>query len=210
MSPIFHERHADPYFGDLSWDHSSDIESPLYDTNQVDYDFQGEQLINDEAHNLAMNVASSVLNDTDESLDDVFGEQENFFTGIPSQIVPGRVYRLNSGLRIPVQNQHIQTRRVERLSSELFTPLDHQLRSTVTRTANKKRLLNTTKSNGQPNRKTRRKRKMPFISWFIRKMTIKRNPESDGWFIKKFSFWKQNHPDDEEAQGEEKESSITQ
>ena len=141
------------------------------------------------------------MDDTEESLDEVFREQVNIFTGEPYQLERGRIYRLDSGLPIPLHNQNVLSDRINRLSRELPTPVDCQLQPAITRRQTAKRLHSSTKSKSKPKKNTRRKRKLPFMNWFIRKISIRRRPESGGWFINKFSFWKQNHPDqnDEES-----------
>ena len=177
MSPIFHDCLADPNFGDLTWDHSSDISTPLYET-------ESDSL--EDSHNIAMNLIDHVLNISNNSSessqidDEVFEiENENDFT-------------------LSLKGDTVQLGRVYRLNSRLSANIDLQIREQQPKIAiptTVKRLKSTAKIDVKTGARKHKKKTYPIFNWFLRKITLSRDTFRDSWFVKKFTFNQHKPPD---------------
>ena len=208
ISPIIQTLH-DPEFGriSLSWDHSSDLSTPLYDEKNQSFSMAHQE-------NLVQSIIDSILDDDYE--DDVF--EDDAVNHLQSNIQhsneanqPGELYAQQSPVHHdvrhedPVQaetdrvrpvpglplNLHlvgdkVQPGRVYRLESRLPVQLDLHLRENKlvpNKVYKKKRLGKKSKEVTKEKNKNKKKRS-PGVDWFIKKITFsrKRPPDEDDEF----------------------------
>ena len=126
MSPTI-QKLNNPNFGQiqLSWDHSSDISTPMYNDPENSGPFSDDA----SAHNLAHSVAEQVLNEDDEDCEDDVFEDIQLFEDFPVQSDPAQVQRYPvAPLHLHLVRDNVQHGRVYRLESRLPVPLDLHMR----------------------------------------------------------------------------------
>ena len=157
----------DPDFGHihLSWDHSSDLSTPMYDTE-------------DETSRLAFSMAEKVLEDEGEDeIDDEVFDDAILFPAEDQQrkaVLP---------LNLHLVGDDVQRGRVYRLESRLPVPLDLHIREREIEPGKVYRLKRL-HSNNKPTEKKDTKptsKKKKAVQWFIKKLTFakKHQPKKD-------------------------------
>ena len=124
LSPII-QNQLDPDFGriHLSWDHSSDLSTPMYnDTEHSGPSILGSDDAN--AHDLAHSMAEHVLADYE---DDVF-EDVQLFEDSPVGTQLDQAHNAGAPPNLHLVGDNVQPGRVYRLESRLPVPLDLHLR----------------------------------------------------------------------------------
>lgn len=182
MSPIIQNLN-DPDFGQiqLSWDHSSDLSTPMYNDSGNGEPFSDDASAS--AHNLAHSVAEQVLDGDDEEFDDDVFQDVQLFEDFPVQSDQAQVQRDPvAPLHLHLVGDNVQHGRVYRLESRLPVPLDLHMRENEVQPGKvykMKRLQSDPKLKKTKQMKT--KKKLPAVSWFIKKITFarKRPPDQD-------------------------------
>ena len=112
FSPIFMNQAQDFGVLHMTWDHSSDILTPLYEDFDQDYEDQ---------RNLIHSIVESVL--SDELEDDVFEDAEDHILYTDVDGNPKNLFNLE------LEGENVDMGRVYRLENELPIPLDLHMRN---------------------------------------------------------------------------------
>ena len=163
-SPIFLNEN-DPDFGHihLTWDHSSDLSTPMYDTE-------------DDTSRLAFSMAKKVLEGEEEIDDEVFNDAILF---------PAEDQQRDAllPLNLHLVGDDVQRGRVYRLESRLPVPLDLHIREREIEPGKVYRLKRLHSSNKPTEKKDTKPtyKKKKAVQWFIKKLTFakKHPPKKD-------------------------------
>ena len=162
LSPMINNQ--DINFGVLhmSWDHSSDISTSLY--NEDDDDIYN----NDFIHTMINDILDDDVVEDDVFIEDV-NDDTHLFNRKNKEVV-------ESNLNLNLETDTVQPGRVYRLHSKLPIPLDLNLKENnleLGKVYNIKRLERRSKtSTGDSNRKKKKKKKRRMFDWFVKKITV--------------------------------------
>ena len=185
LSPMINNQ--DINFGVLhmSWDHSSDISTSLY--NEGDDDIYN----NDFIHTMINDILDDDVVEDDVFIEDV-NDDTHLFNRKNKEVV-------ESNLNLNLETDTVQPGRVYRLHSKLPIPLDLNLKENnleLGKVYNIKRLERRSKtSTGDSNRKKKKKKKRRMFDWFVKKITVAKTSSPN----QKASFT------EEEGEGESRE-----
>ena len=177
LSPIIMQKHYDYDYGiiNLSWDHSSDLSSALYDDGQLIYDDHDE---------LVHSMVEDILAEEDME-NDVFEDMNTNRVDPNDEQKTPTLNRADLGkdnqFNLHLENDVIQRGRVYRLDNNLPLPLDLRLQDNnieIGKVYNLKRLRKGSKNSiGNVARKTKKKKK-PVVDWIIKKITLAKRSQT--------------------------------
>ena len=155
----------------MSWDHSSDISTVLYEEDENTYD---DHLIHSMIDNILAddNIEDEVFEDVNDETH-LFNYDEKIFN------------KSNSPLNFHLHSEFVQPGRVYRLESKLPVPLDLHLRENqieIGKVCHIKRLNRHSKPStgtGDVKRKLKVKNKRPVLDWFVKWITVARKKPPD-------------------------------